>query len=253
MKTLKWTGHAWIGAGAALFVGTSGNNQPHRHHAIQLAVGIVGEVGIDTPGSPTLRAHAVLIPADCTHALAPGPVGLLYLEPESQRGNAIAEFSRNSPAVIPNDHAAKLRACITSKQREAPEETVGRLVELVTGSAAPIHAVAKIDPRVSTAKNMIQAHLTAPPQVKDLARAAACSESHLRTLFRCHVGLSIKRYRLWAKLRVAMGAHLNGANLTESAHAAGFADAAHMTRTFRAMFGTSPTNALAELRPFRQS
>ena len=34
---------------------------------------------------------------------------------------------------------------------------------------------------------------------------------------------------------------MRGASLTEAAHLAGFADSAHLSRTFRAMFGVAPS------------
>jgi len=35
---------------------------------------------------------------------------------------------------------------------------------------------------------------------------------------------------------------MNGATATEAAHLAGFADGTHLTRTFRRMLGTTPTD-----------
>jgi AraC-like DNA-binding protein len=37
---------------------------------------------------------------------------------------------------------------------------------------------------------------------------------------------------------------MNGASVTSAAHRAGFADAAHLTRTFRRMLGATPDLAL---------
>jgi AraC-like DNA-binding protein len=39
-----------------------------------------------------------------------------------------------------------------------------------------------------------------------------------------------------------------GANLTNAAHAAGFSDSAHLTRTWRQMFGVSPTAMIGNAR-----
>jgi AraC-like DNA-binding protein len=38
-----------------------------------------------------------------------------------------------------------------------------------------------------------------------------------------------------------------GVRLTEAAHAAGFSDSAHFSRTFRTLLGIDPSSALAEV------
>lgn len=43
--------------------------------------------------------------------------------------------------------------------------------------------------------------------------------------------------RLWLRLQRAVELFAAGTPLTEAAHAAGFADSAHLSRTFRRMFG----------------
>ncbi|WP_405182572.1 helix-turn-helix domain-containing protein [Nocardia sp. NBC_01377] len=51
---------------------------------------------------------------------------------------------------------------------------------------------------------------------------------------------SLRRYILWLRLSRAIAHTAAGHNLTESAHAAGFSDSAHLTRTCRAAFGMPP-------------
>lgn len=63
----------------------------------------------------------------------------------------------------------------------------------------------------------------------------------LAHLFREEVGLPFRRYVLWRKLSRAMLLIGRGSSLTEAAYASGFADSAHLTRTFRQMFGIPPT------------
>ena len=51
---------------------------------------------------------------------------------------------------------------------------------------------------------------------------------------------TIRTYRLWRRLLHAL-AHVGPLDLTASAHAAGFADLAHFSRTCRRMLGYTPT------------
>ena len=61
-------------------------------------------------------------------------------------------------------------------------------------------------------------------------------------------GLPLRRYVLWLRLRDVLLSLAEGASLTEAAHAAGFADSAHMSRTFRDMFGVRPSMFLKNQR-----
>ena len=74
-----------------------------------------------------------------------------------------------------------------------------------------------------------------------LSTAVALSPSRLSHLFREQVGLPIRRFLLWLRLREALSAVARGESLTTAAHAAGFSDAAHFTRTFRRMLGIAPS------------
>ena len=55
------------------------------------------------------------------------------------------------------------------------------------------------------------------------------------------MSLPLRRYVLWLRLRDVVLSLAMGHTLTEAAHRAGFADSAHMTRTFRGMFGMPPS------------
>jgi len=69
----------------------------------------------------------------------------------------------------------------------------------------------------------------------DFVAAVRLVEAH------AEAGLPFRRYVLWGKLSGAMAAFGRGATLSAAAHAAGFADSAHLTRTWRAMFGITPS------------
>jgi AraC-like DNA-binding protein len=52
----------------------------------------------------------------------------------------------------------------------------------------------------------------------------------------------VRPYIRWLRLQRAACELMDGATASMAAHRAGFADAAHMTRTFRYMLGTTPSD-----------
>ena len=75
-----------------------------------------------------------------------------------------------------------------------------------------------------------------------LAAVSGLSRSRLMHLFTESVGVPIRPYLLWLRLQRAACDLMNGASVTDAAQNAGFSDAAHLTRTFRRMLGTTPSD-----------
>jgi len=59
-------------------------------------------------------------------------------------------------------------------------------------------------------------------------------------------GVRFRAYVLWLRLEIALAAYVDGKSLTEAAYAGGFADSAHLSRTFKKMFGITAASVLAE-------
>ena len=74
--------------------------------------------------------------------------------------------------------------------------------------------------------------------IRDSTGLSASRFSHL---FTQSVGIPFRRYLLWLRLQRAAGALLTGQSITSATYGAGFSDAAHLSRTFRRMLGTSPS------------
>jgi AraC-like DNA-binding protein len=77
-----------------------------------------------------------------------------------------------------------------------------------------------------------------------LAQIAQLSPSRLMHVFTESVGIPLRPYLLRLRVQRAAGALAAGHTVTEAAHAAGFADAPHLTRTFRRILGASPRDLL---------
>jgi AraC-like DNA-binding protein len=76
--------------------------------------------------------------------------------------------------------------------------------------------------------------------------AAALSTGRFRHLFVRETGVAFRPYVLWLRLNVAIECSMQGRSWTEAAHEAGFADSAHLSRTFRRMFGMNPATLVRE-------
>ena len=54
--------------------------------------------------------------------------------------------------------------------------------------------------------------------------------------------MRFRPYVLWLRIECALARYVAGKTLTEASHAAGFADSAHLSRTFKRMFGVAPAS-----------
>jgi AraC family transcriptional regulator len=99
----------------------------------------------------------------------------------------------------------------------------------------------KLDPRVTLVLKTIRASEDLRISVEDAAATVFLSPSRFAHLFKDQVGLPFRRYMLWRKLTRAVLSVGREGTIAAAAHAADFADAAHLTRTFYQMFGLSPS------------
>jgi len=81
-----------------------------------------------------------------------------------------------------------------------------------------------------------------------LSVQAGLSSRQMRHAFLRDVGLSMRGYVRWLRLRRAIEAIEAGASLTAAALEGGFADSAHFSRVFRSHFGISPTEGLGSVK-----
>lgn len=76
--------------------------------------------------------------------------------------------------------------------------------------------------------------------VVNLSTIAGLSPSRFAHVFTESMGTPLRPFMRWLRLRRAARELVSGRSATHAAHVAGFADAAHLTRTFRRMLGGTP-------------
>ncbi|WP_189248846.1 helix-turn-helix transcriptional regulator [Streptosporangium pseudovulgare] len=230
----RWRGWAAITPGRFYYGGQIGTVGMHAHHAVQLLIGD-GFVLRGADGAEHTMT-AALIPANTPHAVVQGTAdGLL----------ALIDPAHAWP-VLDRDHVSSSAGWRVRLEVPAGRDqpTLQALVDHLAGAATP----GPRHPALIHATEVIAATLPARIRLAEIARAVHLSESRLSHLFTSELGLPFRPYVLWMRLRAALSSLSEGATLTEAAHTAGFADAAHLTRVVRRMMGQAPSSLAAGVR-----
>ncbi|MEV4475231.1 AraC family transcriptional regulator [Nonomuraea sp. NPDC049504] len=221
-----WRGWAAITPGRFYYGGEIGVAGMHAHYAVQLLVGD-GLILCGSDGS-AYEMTAALIPANAPHAIIRGTdAGLLALIDPAQTGRL-------------THRAVGSAAAWAIDVRLPPPLDLPSLVALADATTDTVPARHR-HPALAQAMRLVEEYLPGQVRLAVLADAVHLSESRLAHLFRQEAGLPFRPYVLWMRLRLALYALADGATLTDAAHAAGFSDAPHLSRTIRRMMGDAPS------------
>lgn len=213
---------------------------PHAHHAVQVTVGLEGSFAFEAEGK-AVRAAAVAIAPDTRHTFElEGSVAHVFFEPDGRLGRAAVASLFSAGKVVPVAEAQvkELRTALRSTTRRSDAElvTLGRdLVARLSGEAT----LAPTDFRVQKMIAWSEQRLSTTVGLPEAARAVGLSAGRARHVFVEQTGLPFRAFLLWRRLSRALEHYAAGKPLTEAAYAAGFADSAHLSRTFRRMFGVA--------------
>lgn len=97
------------------------------------------------------------------------------------------------------------------------------------------------DDRIERVLDWLQAQSPLDYEFDVVTAQAGLSAGRLSHLFTGEVGLSLRSFLLWRKTKEALGLINTDMNLTDIAHASGFSDSAHFTRTFSNTLGVLPS------------
>jgi AraC-like DNA-binding protein len=217
----------------------------HAHHAIQIVIALDGCIGISGGDGEWRESRGIIIRADAEHSFdCNGAFGvMLFVDPDSSEGVWLSGALRRDITDIP-DAGLDAVAGEFRPFAEQPDHTtdvaalVRRCVQGVRPGLAPTR---RLDSRVTTVLEAIRASDDLRISLETAAGKAFLSPTRFAHLFKDQVGLPFSRYMLWRKLTRAMVAISSEGTIAAAAHAADFADAAHLTRTFYQMFGMTPS------------
>ncbi|HEY1075833.1 MAG TPA: helix-turn-helix transcriptional regulator [Fontimonas sp.] len=239
--------YAYVWDGVLLFAPRAIVNRRHAHFAATVLI------AVDKPFALTLddgvrRYCDVALLAPNTHRQT------------DSEGQPLVDF-----LIDPDDAAYRFLHPLLQQQPVLllPRESIGasrrRFARLFAGQLRPDEARKLVDealqalcprppdalpwdPRILKAAHYMRSRIPeAVPAIAEIAHQAHLSESRFCHLFRSQMGLPLRQFLLWLRIRHAMKLWAQGKSLGDIAHGAGFYDHAHFTRTLRRMTDYTPS------------
>lgn len=235
---------AWNGG--CLLVGEGhGSIAPHAHYSIQIAMGHPTGLRVQVGQGAWTPCAAAIIPSRLRHSIDTNACewgGVLFVEPETPEGRALTARLKNGVVLLPASTATALTSNLERVWRiEHDRQKVESVCREFVGELTNTVARNPSDPRVLAAIDFIRQRIETPITLPAVAKVAHLSPGRFRHLFVEETGMPLRTYVLWRRLLKVWTLLMQGRNLSEAAHAVGFADSAHLSRTSRTMFGTTPS------------
>jgi len=245
----RYTGDfvAWRGGCGFLGSGGRGTIATHSHYAIQLVIGVPSGLKVQFGRTSALtECVGALVPSGLPHTIdvdACEWAAVLFVEPETTEGRALTAMLDGQGRVLEPEAVLVAANRLQRAWRSGKDPgQVGTLCLQLVRDLAQASSREPTDPRVLAAIRHIQDKVDQPISLEEVAALANLSPSRFRQLFVAETGMPLRTYLLWRRLLHVWTLLMQGQSLAAAAHAAGFADSAHLSRTARTMFGLPPSS-----------
>jgi AraC-like DNA-binding protein len=239
-RIVLWEGGSlWVfdvpGAGEA-----PSRTELHAHHAFQLTFSLGGSFSFIVANGLMPGPFVIVAPDTALAFEARGLVSHLFVEPESRAGRTLEQLMQGRPAAAMTAAQVRdspdliLEAFRHSRDPRSALREAG--MKIADGIAGHVR-VAEPDRRVRQIIKWATDNLEISLGIDEAARCVGLSPSRASHLFVEETGLPFRTYVLWLRLVRAVDVRTAGRTLTEAALEAGFSDSAHLSRTFKRMFG----------------
>ncbi len=132
--------------------------------------------------------------------------------------------------------------CHVQKKLNKEQGVIDQILQLIKGEKC----ATEYDDRISAAIDYLNNNdLEYGLMMKTLQSVTSLSESRLSHLFKSNIGISLKKYLIWTKLKSTIKQHVSNQqnDLFSSLINSGFYDQPHFSRNFKAMLGVKPSTA----------
>jgi len=233
----------------ALYVGPAFGLSPHRNAVAVLAMGLDGPLEVaEDPRDPATgfwRCRTALIEPNQLHFLRiPGAdCAFLYVDALSRDLASLRHRCRRPERTVSMDLDGEDDLIVLLEGMRRSDE--GWRSASPSLSAALGFKRPPADGRIASAVDGLLSSPALEADTATLAARSGLSVSRFQHLFKATTGVTVRRFRLWARMRRAIAMSVAGATITHAALEAGFSSPAHFSAAFREMFGMAPTQLLA--------
>jgi AraC-like DNA-binding protein len=238
--------YVWQNRG--FFMGRLPDISEHRLGSAALCVGIDQPFRVlESESSVWRECRSALIPPGCLHEIQVGGtiMAILFIEPESPDYLAIqnAMLDGEWQCLYGLAHEAEVLAALREAWESQPDAAaIHGLLDRLIPPPNPEERQQPLDGRIQRVIRLMKEDLTHSYSMTELAEYVNLSPTRLVHLFKEEVGVPIRRFRQWHRMRVVAALIAKGDTLTDAALGAGFADSSHFSRAFRNMFGITPSS-----------
>ncbi|MEO5978618.1 MAG: helix-turn-helix domain-containing protein [Chryseolinea sp.] len=230
-----------------VFWGANIRTKPHAHHALEIVLSYESSLTV-IHKEQHFNAKGIILKANVKHeTFGQGSAIFIYFDPESHFARKFNILLKELHVIpLADEIALALMTFLENGMREGFSETSIKDYLLdVFFHPEPLYPInSSVDERIGNVISYIQTNLGRTTAMKELTERACLSESRLFHLFKAEIGIPIRKYILWCRVRKALQLVIDGCSLTQAAKRSGFADLAHLNRTFVSFFGASPSHFL---------
>jgi AraC-like DNA-binding protein len=230
-----------------LYAGVLGSPGQRLFGAATVYAAPQGSLSLQTPDGEQAAASVMWVPPHTPHTVhsSCGWVICLMVEPEFTDVTHIPALLAQHPAdghawardLAPLwDGSAASSASALALPHHAMSDAT--LDTTLLGAALPSR---EPDARVGLALKHLRRHVTDQVSAAEVAALCGLSPSRFMHLFKDEMGVGFRTLRSWKRARALLGLVSSGESLTDMAHALGYPDASHFSRSIRQITGLRPS------------
>lgn len=233
----------------AIYVGSSPDHAPHAHHAVQICIGLHKGIAVQNYKAQSIHTgQCIVIFEDVPHKVLAkdNQIVVIYLEPEDSHNQQFLTALRQTRSDGINTLPLTGKELGSISQHLCADVDIDKVWKTVNEAVglvySPSPSLRPEDKRVRAVIDIIASQRGSAVDLAFLSSKVFLSPSRLTHLFKQEVGIPISRFIVWWRVRAAIEQLSMSATLTEAAHASGFSDLPHMSKTFKQLFGFAPSS-----------